>query len=129
MFLESKYILILGGVFGALAVIFGAFGAHALKSQLTPAMLDVFETGVKYQSWHATVLLFLGAMSMLSPDPAWRLSATFITVGMVLFSFSLYGLAFGGPRWLGPVTPLGGLLMIVGWLVLVYAAWNFRIEK
>ncbi len=127
--LDSKSILIVGGILGLLAVAFGAFGAHALKGSLSQSMLDVFETGVRYQSWHASVLLFLGLVSIFSPDPTWRLSATLMLAGTILFSFSLYGLALGGPRWLGPVTPIGGLLMIVGWGALIVAAWSFRISK
>lgn len=127
--LNSRSIFIAAGILGVLAVAFGAFGAHALKETLSPKMLDVFETGTKYQAWQATTLLILGLVSVFSVDKSWRVSATFISVGTVLFSFSLYGLALGGPSWLGPVTPLGGLLMIVGWITLTVAACNFRISK
>lgn len=126
--LDSKTILVLAGILGALAVTFGAFGAHALKGMLSQEMLDVFDTGVRYQAWHATALLFLGLVSCFSADPTWRVSATLMLAGSVLFSFSLYGLALGGPRWLGPVTPLGGVLMIAAWATLVVAAWKFEIK-
>jgi len=127
--LDSKTILLLGAVLGGLAVALGAFGAHALKSQLSEAMLGVYETGIKYHAWHATVLLFLGLVSVLSQDANWRLAATLIAAGTLLFSGSLYALALGGPRWLGPVTPLGGLLLIAGWITIAIAAWSFRFTE
>ena len=123
--IDSKSILVAAGLLGGLAVVFGAFGAHAL----TDSMLNTFEIGVRYQAWQASVLLFLGLASVFSPDLSWRISAGFMIAGTILFSFSLYGLALGGPRWLGPVTPLGGLLLIVGWIILIFAAWNFRFPR
>jgi len=95
-----------------LDVALGAFGAHALKGRLSPEALAVFETGVRYQAYHALALLLLAALR--GPDRA----AWCFVGGIVLFSGSLYALALTGVRWLGAVTPLGGLLFLAGWLLL-----------
>ncbi|ABF45066.1 protein of unknown function DUF423 [Deinococcus geothermalis DSM 11300] len=100
-----------GGVLAALAVAFGAFGAHALKSRLDPGLLADFETAVRYQMYAALALLVLGA------QPAQRRAPLLLLAGAVLFSGSLYVLALSGVRWLGAVTPLGGLLLIAGFAV------------
>jgi len=107
-----------------LAVIFGAFGAHALKKILSTEQLHSFEVGVKYQMYHAIVLLALG----LSASNV--ISATYwcFTIGIILFSFSIYGLILSDAkgkklRFLGPVTPIGGLLLVVGWLLLLVKAF------
>ncbi len=97
-----------------LAVGLGAFGAHALKARLAPDMLAVWETAVKYQVYHALGLLLLAALRGPS-KAAWCFAA-----GTVLFSGSLYLLAFTGVRKLGAVTPLGGALFLAGWLILVF---------
>lgn len=116
---------LMGALYGFLAVIFGAFGAHALKKKLTPELLQSFETGVKYQMYHAIVLLVLGFN--LSFDTV--LDAAIVNCfifGTLLFSFSIYALCLGAakgqkPRFLGPVTPIGGLLLVVGWALLLYS--------
>lgn len=118
--------MIFAGVFAALAVALGAFGAHALNERLVQSgMLDVWRTAVDYQMWHALALLGLGAWVRLEPACAscLRRAVTILWVlGIVLFSGSLYVLALGGPKWLGPVTPLGGLCFIAGWLLLALCA-------
>ncbi|MBI5246104.1 MAG: DUF423 domain-containing protein [Elusimicrobia bacterium] len=98
-----------------LAVGLGAFGAHALKTRLTPEMLAIFETGVKYQVYHALALLLLAALRGPS-KAAWCFSA-----GIVLFSGSLYILAFTGIRKFGAITPIGGLLFLAGWLIVLFS--------
>lgn len=108
-----------GAVFGLLAVIFGAFGAHALKKKFTADQQQSFEVGVRYQMYHAIVLLIIGLQGGFSATTTWL----FVS-GICLFSFSIYGLcltsAFGRKwRFLGPVTPLGGLLLVAGWLMLL----------
>lgn len=107
---------------GFLGVILGAFGAHALVSILTPEQLHSFRTGVEYQITHAVTMLVVAVLIML---PNQRLNISMLTWsgrllggGVVLFSGSIYLLVFGGPKWLGPITPLGGLCMIMGWLLL-----------
>lgn len=114
----------IGACLGAVGVILGAFGAHALKARLTPEHLQTFETGVRYQMVHALALLLLSALiARLAPGPA-RVSGWCFIVGTVFFSGSLYLLATAGWRWLGPITPLGGLCFIAGWVLLAVAAWR-----
>jgi len=115
----------MGALFGLLAVIFGAFGAHALKKKLTPELLQSFETGVKYQMYHAIVLLVLG-FNLSFDKPLDSAIVNFFIFGTLLFSFSIYALCLGAakgnkPRFLGPVTPIGGLLLVAGWALLLYS--------
>ncbi|WP_428742557.1 DUF423 domain-containing protein [Tenacibaculum sp.] len=118
--MAQQIILVFGAAFGLLAVVFGAFGAHALKKVLTEEQLKSFETGVKYQMYHALILLFTGSyFSSSAPLIGW----CFI-IGVILFSFSIYGLVLSDARgkkmkFLGPVTPLGGLFLIIGWAMLL----------
>jgi uncharacterized membrane protein YgdD (TMEM256/DUF423 family) len=108
------------------AVAAGAFGAHALKSALTPDLLAVWHTAVQYQAWHALALLAVGLL--MTNDPSGRrgrglrAAAWLFAIGIVLFSGSLYLLALSGQRWLGAVTPLGGVAFLAGWLALAWAA-------
>ncbi len=110
--------------FGMLAIIFGAFGAHKLKTILSPELLASFETGVKYQMYHAIVLLILGFnLKFESTLESW-IAYCFIA-GVFLFSFSIYGLCLSSAKGkkikiLGPITPLGGLLLTIGWGLLLY---------
>lgn len=122
MSMSAKSIIMFAGVSGALSVLLGAFAAHGLKQQISSEMLQVFQTGVKYQAVHATVMLFLGMMVLTRQSDLWSLAAVFIIVGTLLFSGSLYALALGGPKWLGPITPLGGICFISAWIVIVLAA-------
>lgn len=103
---------------GALMVMAGAFGAHALAGQLSPRLLAVFETGVRYQAWHTLALLGVLAWRAATPLAGQRLALGLWTGGMLLFSGSLYALALTGIGRLGMITPLGGLLLIAGWLAL-----------
>lgn len=112
---------LLAALFGALGVMLGAFGAHALKARLEPAQLDVWSTAVEYHLIHAVALLAV-ALFGAATDRAVSWPAAGFTAGILLFSGSLYGLALGGPRWLGPVTPLGGLCFIAGWLAVLTLA-------
>jgi uncharacterized membrane protein YgdD (TMEM256/DUF423 family) len=111
---------------GMTAVALGAFGAHALKARLTGSGMEtVWQTAVFYQLTHAIAALgvtfYVGGK--VGNEDLWlkRAAASWL-IGVGLFSGSLYGLALGGPRWLGPVTPLGGLAFIVGWLIVLVAA-------
>ncbi|WP_275286528.1 DUF423 domain-containing protein [Halomonas elongata] len=103
---------------GALMVMIGAFGAHVLTNELTPRLMTAFETGVRYQAWHTLAMLGVLAWRSVVPLPGQRLALALWAAGMLLFSGSLYGLALSGLDWLGPLTPLGGLLLILGWLAL-----------
>jgi uncharacterized membrane protein YgdD (TMEM256/DUF423 family) len=120
-----KSLLVYAAVMGGLAVIFGAFGAHALKQHLTPDSLAVYETGVRYQMYHAFALALAGMLYGSYPNRWVRLSGQLFLVGTILFSGSLYLLTLGGDwqqwpvHWAGPVTPLGGVCLIAGWFCLV----------
>jgi uncharacterized membrane protein YgdD (TMEM256/DUF423 family) len=116
--------LSLGALFGALTVLLGAFGAHALAERLGERELELWRTAVLYQGLHALALCALGLLR--SEGRAARLSAAGFAVGTLLFSGSLYALALGAPRALGAVTPLGGLSFLAGWLALALAARSLQ---
>ncbi|NIQ01987.1 MAG: DUF423 domain-containing protein [Nitrospinaceae bacterium] len=114
----------LGAIFGGLSVMLGAFGAHSLKNRLTEKSLATFQTGVLYQFIHSLALILVGILAILSVDEQRKKverSGWFFAAGIVLFSGSLYTLALGGPRFLGPVTPLGGLSFMIGWFLFALA--------
>jgi uncharacterized membrane protein YgdD (TMEM256/DUF423 family) len=119
----DRTFLLIGALLAFLGVAFGAFGAHALRSRLSPEMLSVFETGVRYQMYHAIAVLLVAAAighignTRLLAAAGWAFSA-----GIVLFSGSLYALAFTGVGILGAITPIGGLLFLVGWACLLLFA-------
>ncbi|TVZ16393.1 DUF423 domain-containing protein [Maribacter sp. MAR_2009_72] len=113
-----------GAIFGVLAIIFGAFGAHLLKKKFTEEQLNSFETGVKYQMYHALVLLMLSFNLNLDTSLEKNMVYSFI-IGTFLFSFSIYGLCISASagkkiRLLGPITPIGGLFLVLGWSFLCY---------
>ena len=105
-----------GALLAAVAVAFGAFGAHALKARLDPQMLANFETGVRYQMYAALALMVLGTQTGQTRAPI------FLLIGALVFSFSLYLLSLTGIKFLGAITPIGGILMIIGF---VLAALDF----
>lgn len=106
---------------GLIAVAAGAFGAHALKDKLEPNMLTTFETGARYQMYHALALIAVAWVMSTQPSRVIQASAWCMLIGIILFSGSLYGLTLLQWRWLGPVTPIGGLSMMIGWLLLAIA--------
>ena len=116
------------GLAGLTGVALGAMGAHALKATLEArGMLPAWETAAKYHLLHAVALLALAAWiraSSTEPDRSLAWVARLWSAGILLFSGSIYWLALGGPRWLGPVTPLGGLAFMAGWLVVAITAWR-----
>jgi len=121
----DKIAIISGAFFGLTAVIFGAFGAHLLKKKLNTDQLQSFETGVKYQMYHAIVLLVLGFQLNHKLSINNYIVSAFI-FGIVLFSFSIYGLVISSAnhkklKFLGPITPLGGLCLVLGWGLLIYS--------
>jgi uncharacterized membrane protein YgdD (TMEM256/DUF423 family) len=119
---SAKIFIALGAVFAALAVGIGAFGAHALRARLGAEMLSVYQTGVHYHFWHALGILAVGiACLQLPASLSLRVAGWLLSLGIVLFSGSLYALALSGERWLGAVTPVGGLAFILGWLALALA--------
>lgn len=123
----SKRILLTASLFGALAVIFGAFGAHSLKQVLSSGSLEIWAKGVEYQFYHVFALLFL-AQYAAGDAPMVKWACRFFTLGIIFFSGSLYLLAcrdvlhLGFINFIGPVTPVGGLCLILGWLFLFFTA-------
>lgn len=107
-----------------LAVALGAFGAHALRGRLGEDLLAVFETGVRYQAYHALGLLALAAMAPSLPSRAASAAAVCFCAGIVVFSGSLYALALTGVRRFGAITPIGGALFLAGWTCLVAGGWR-----
>ncbi len=117
-----KNFLIAGAVFAAIAVIAGAFGAHFLKARLTADSLQVFETAVRYQFYHAFALLATGILYKEFSKKLLKWSGTLFIAGIFLFSGSLYILCTGTSfKWIGAITPFGGLCFIMGWLFMVVA--------
>ena len=111
-----------GASAGALGVMLGAFGAHALKARVTPDLLAVFETGVRYQMYHALALLGVAYAAGRWPGAWVNASGWLFVGGIIIFSGSLYLMTLTGVRWLGAITPIGGLCLIFGWGALVVAA-------
>ncbi|MBS7321092.1 MAG: DUF423 domain-containing protein [Myroides sp.] len=117
-----------GAIFGALGIILGAFGAHALKKIFSEDQLKNFETGVKYQMYHALLLVVLGFNIQLITQYQ-NLIYYALTWGILLFSFSIYGLCISSAlnkklKFLGPITPIGGLLLLLGWILLILNSIN-----
>ncbi|WP_456375954.1 DUF423 domain-containing protein [Lutibacter sp.] len=124
----TQFTLLFASILGGLAVSFGAFGAHLLKRILTKEQLKSFETGVKYQMYHAIVLLLIGFNFDLETTSEKYMVYIFM-LGIILFSFSIYGLVISSAKnkkltFLGPITPLGGLFLIIGWCFLFYSILN-----
>ena len=122
----SRTFVFLGALSGFVAVAAGAFGAHALKRRLPDDLLAVFETGARYQMYHALALVLVGALALRATEDDSLLGAAgwLFVAGTVLFSGSLYALALTGVRKLGAITPLGGLAFLAGWALLAIAAWR-----
>lgn len=128
----NRTIFATGILLGVLAVALGAFGAHGLEKLVNEDVIRTFETGVKYQMYHALFLLVLGSTALL-PEKGKKLPFYFILVGVVLFSFSIYFLATNDLtafdfKTIGFVTPIGGLLLIIGWVITGYRVWKSRKE-
>jgi len=112
----------LGSASAFLAVAAGAFGAHGLRARLSPELLAAFETGARYQMYHALALLAVAWAAAQWPGPLPRAAGWCFVAGTVLFSGSLYALALSGLRWFGAITPLGGVAFLAGWVCLGMAA-------
>lgn len=116
--------ILLGGILGGLSVMLGAFGAHSLKAVLTEKSLATFHTATQYQFFHSLALVLVGLLAhQLGEGNNSKVikAGWFFLTGIVLFSGSLYWLALGGPRVLGPITPLGGLSFMIGWFLLAFS--------
>lgn len=118
-----KLFVLIGSLNAFLSVALGAFGAHILKQKLTPDKLDVFQTGVHYHMIHAVALIAIAILSdKLGNTSMVNASGWAIFIGIILFSGSLYALSLTGIKFFGPITPLGGLSFLVGWILLAIAA-------
>lgn len=118
-----NYFLFIAAMNGFLAVTLGAFGSHGLKNRLSEHYLGIWQTAVQYHFYHAIALCVVGILWQRSAASGWLTGSGYLfMIGIVFFCGSLYWLALGGPRWLGPVTPLGGLCFLLGWLCLAVSA-------
>jgi uncharacterized membrane protein YgdD (TMEM256/DUF423 family) len=122
--MSNRNILAAGAVFMAMAVLLGAFGAHALKNTLAPEMLAVYKTGVEYQIYHALGLLLIGLIGFHLDSKWLKRSGLLLTLGILLFSGSLYVLALTGMKIIGAITPIGGVSFVAGWICLAIAVWK-----
>jgi len=113
--------LILAGLLGFLGVLAGTFGAHGLKGRIEPAMIETFEVGVRYHLVHAVALLVVALMAQQKISACMKVAGWGFTIGIIIFSGTLYLLAVTGMKWLGAITPLGGVGFMVGWIALLVA--------
>lgn len=118
----ARWALIAGSLVGFFSVATGAFGAHALRGQLSSERLAIYETGVRYAMFHGVALLVVGLLALRDPSPTLRRAGLAFGLGVALFSGSLWALALTDLRWLGAITPFGGLSFLAGWLLLARAA-------
>ena len=126
--------LLFGSFFAMTAVILGAFGAHMLKEILSPEQLQSFETGVRYQMFHAIALLLIAFKGHSFHLPNEKIITSLFGMGIILFSFSIYFLNLQDVlgmnlRWLGPITPIGGTLLIAAWGLIFIGAWRLVLKK
>ena len=120
--------IILASVLGLTGVAAGALGAHALQDRLDPKDLAAYEVAVRYQMYHALALLAVAWLSGVSPSSLTTACGWCFALGVFCFSGSIYGLIFLSWRWLGPITPLGGLLFMTGWLLLGFVGMTGRLN-
>lgn len=124
----AKLFITLASLSGMLAVVFGAFGAHALKGKLDDQALKVFETAVQYHFYHTFALLVVGVIALSQTQTVLLKSSGWLfVIGILVFSGSLYLLSLTGVRWLGAITPLGGLALIAGWACLAATGWKLLV--
>ena len=119
-----KMFMILAAVLGFTAVATGAFGAHGLQGRVEPRMIEVWETAARYQMYHALALFVVAWMVQQTQHTAANVAGWAFLGGVVLFSGSLYLMALTGWKWLGPITPIGGLAFLIGWASLAIAAFK-----
>jgi uncharacterized membrane protein YgdD (TMEM256/DUF423 family) len=122
----DRTFFITGSILAGLAVLLGAFGAHGLRNMVAPELIDTWEKAVRYQMYHALAMLLLAWAITHWPESAnlWSMGGWLFLVGTILFSGSLYLLVLSGMKWLGAITPLGGVAFGVGWLLLLIAVWR-----
>lgn len=124
--MSAKLFVFLGSMNLFVGVALGAFGAHGLRARVSPEMLDVWHTAVEYQFVHALGLLALGSLlpQLTGPTAAVSTAGWLMLAGIIIFSGSLYGLVLSGARWLGAVTPFGGVLFLLAWLMFAWGIWR-----
>tara|TARA_B100000212_G_scaffold272013_1_gene211416 strand:+ start:3196 stop:3564 length:369 start_codon:yes stop_codon:yes gene_type:complete len=115
-----KNLIVAGSIIAALSVLLGAFGAHGLKTLLSLEYLAIFETAVRYQLYHALGLMLMGISGFHLPDNLIQLPSYFLIFGTVIFSGTLIILVLTDLKWLGAITPIGGLCLVIGWLLFAY---------
>jgi uncharacterized membrane protein YgdD (TMEM256/DUF423 family) len=121
----AKTLLTIAAISGLLAVAIGAFGAHGLKDRVTTELMVVYQTGVQYHFYHTFALFVVGLLLLQYPQlPLLSWSGGLFIVGIIIFSGSLYILALTGVKWLGAITPIGGLAFIAAWLCLALAIYS-----
>jgi uncharacterized membrane protein YgdD (TMEM256/DUF423 family) len=123
----DRLLFICAGVAGFMGVALGAFATHGLKTALAPDLLAAFETGVRYQMYHAFALFAAAWASARWQQRIFSVAGVLFAAGIIVFSGSLYLLALSDTRWLGAVTPFGGLALLTGWLCLVVGAWRAKV--
>jgi len=121
---SARGLLVVGAVSAFVAVAAGAFGAHGLEGRIPSDLLEVWDTGARYQMVHALALVALAALAGRWPGAAWSAAGWLFVAGTVLFSGSLYLLAATGTRWLGAITPFGGAAFLAGWVVVAVTGWR-----
>lgn len=118
----TRFFLAIASILGGISVVFGAFASHALKDRLSANSLAIWETGTKYQMYHALALMLVALLLSRFPDSVLLMVAGYAFIaGIFIFSGSLYGLTITGIKWLGAITPIGGMGFIIGWLCLALA--------
>jgi uncharacterized membrane protein YgdD (TMEM256/DUF423 family) len=120
----DRLFFVAGALFAFFAVALGAFAAHGLKTRLAPDMLAIFETGVRYHMYHALALLGVAWATSHWPESKVYMAGWAFIFGIIVFSGSLYILSITGIRWLGAITPIGGVGFLIGWILLVWAVWR-----
>lgn len=122
----AQLFMVTASLLAGLSVAAGAFASHALKPQLSERAMEIFETGAKYQMYHALALLFVGlTVTQVETPSIWLRVAGFAFIaGVLLFSGSLYTLSLSGIKWLGAITPIGGAAFLLGWGCLAVATWK-----
>ncbi len=122
---SARIFMMTGIISSGCAVGFGAFGAHALKQTLSAYSLQIFQTAVNYQMWHSIGLILIGlSLNLILPSRLLNISAWFMLGGIILFSGSLFALSISGLRWLGMITPLGGLFFLIAWTLFAIAIYR-----
>ena len=125
----TQLFLLLAAILGGLSVGCGAFASHALREKLSERSLEIFETGARYQMYHALALLLVAVLLSRteSPPPALVATGWLFIIGIAIFSGSLYALSLTGVKSIGAITPLGGVAFIAGWGALAFAAWSLKL--